>query len=425
MPCETKETTAAVQALPQRTFDLPPGVPPLNTLYLYISGSCNLACRHCWITPEYVGFEPQAHVASGRHVRLDDVAKAIREGKPLGLHSVKLTGGEPTLHPRFRELVALIAEEGLQITMETNGTLIDDDLAAFIRDTPRFSFVSVSLDGADAATHDALRSVEGSFRRAVAGIRSLVKVGYRPQVICTLHRGNIGQVDDVVALAEELGCGSVKFNLIQEMGRGEQFAGQQGLSIEECIAENRRVEREIVPRSKVAIYFDIPFAFRPLTRILRGDLNHCGILTILGLLDGGDLALCGIGTSVPELVYGNIRQDNLRAVWCDSPGLVELRRVIPTGLQGICAECLHRDLCLGNCVANNYHATGRLDAPYRFCARADALGLFPPSRKRTDPRLTAKDENPGWLAPDRSPAQGERRLWPAPSEGSLFSGKSR
>ena len=35
-------------------LDLPDGVPPLTSLYLYIAGSCNLACRHCWITPRFV-----------------------------------------------------------------------------------------------------------------------------------------------------------------------------------------------------------------------------------------------------------------------------------------------------------------------------------------------------------------------------------
>ena len=174
MPCETEETLAQTESQTLVKVDLPEGVPPLGTLYLYASGSCNLACRHCWITPEYVGFEPGASADNGQHVPLAYVEKAIREGKPLGLGSIKLTGGEPTLHPKFRELVTLIADAGLRITMETNGTLIDDDLAQFIKATPQFNFVSVSLDGADAETHDTMRSVPGSFQRAMEGIGALV-----------------------------------------------------------------------------------------------------------------------------------------------------------------------------------------------------------------------------------------------------------
>jgi sulfatase maturation enzyme AslB (radical SAM superfamily) len=49
-------------------------------------------------------------------------------------------------------------------------------------------------------------------------------------------------------------------------------------------------------------------------------------------------------------------------------------------LQGVCAECLHRELCLGSCIANNYHAAGELNAAYMFCARAKEQGLFPATR---------------------------------------------
>ncbi len=166
-------------------------------------------------------------------------------------------------------------------------------------------------------------------------------------------------------------------------GPGEQFASHQGLSVEECIVENQRVERELAPRSKVRIVFDIPFAFRPIPRLFERPGERCGIMTILGLLSSGELSLCGVGVTVPELIYGHIERDDLRAVWCNSPGLVELREKVPSQLEGICGACLHRDLCLGSCIAHNYHSTGRLNAPYLFCERAEEMGLFPPSRLRS------------------------------------------
>ncbi len=377
MPCETEEMSAQAAGQTVPRFDLPEGVPPLSSLYLYISGSCNLACRHCWIAPAYQGSD-----GDGQHVRLEYVRKAIREAKPLGLSSVKLTGGEPTLHPQFRELVRLINEEERSIVIETNGTLIDDDLAAFLKQTPYVSFISVSLDGVDAKTHEALRGVAGCYERALGGIRALVKVGFRPQLICTLHRGNVSQMAEVVALAEELGCGSVKFNHVQQLGRGEQFAGDQIIGIVELIQLYRWVEKELAPRSKVKIHFDIPFAFYPIRRLLDDRLSRCTVLNILGMLAGGELSLCGIGVTVPELIYGHIEHDDLREVWCHGPGLADLRNRVPAQLEGICAQCLHRDMCLGHCVADTFHSIGRLNAPCRFCDRADALGLFPTSRKR-------------------------------------------
>jgi SynChlorMet cassette radical SAM/SPASM protein ScmF len=374
MPCEI-EGLAVQTAGPE--LDLPEGVPPLTSLYLYISGACNLACRHCWITPTY-----QAGDDGGQHVEIEYVRKAIREAKPLGLRHVKLTGGEPTLHPQFREIVTLVNDAELTVVIETNGTLVNDALAGFLKQTSRVSCISVSVDGVTAETHDFLRGVPGSYESALAGIKALVEVGFRPQLICTLHRGNVSQMTEIVALAERLGCGSVKFNLVQRLGRGEQFAAEQGLEIAEILQLHRRVENELRPRSKVRVLFDVPLAFYPIRKLLDDALNRCSIGNVLGMLAGGELSLCGIGVTVPELIYGHIENDSLREVWCDSPGLIRLREQIPARLEGICGQCLHRDICRGHCVANNFYAAGKLNAPYQFCDRAEALGLFPASRKK-------------------------------------------
>src|SRR5512137_898432 len=83
-------------------------VPALRTLYLYLTAGCNLACRHCWISPSY---EPGG--GSGGHLDLGLLEQAIVEAKPLGLTSAKLTGGEPTLHPDFVGLCELLHRHGV------------------------------------------------------------------------------------------------------------------------------------------------------------------------------------------------------------------------------------------------------------------------------------------------------------------------
>ncbi|MGB8214218.1 MAG: radical SAM protein [Anaerolineales bacterium] len=355
---------------------LPEGVPLLTSLYIYAAGSCNLACRHCWIVPK---FQPDGN--GGPYVKLEHVEKAIREGKPLGLRSVKLTGGEPTLHPQFRQLVDLINDAGLDIMLETNGTLVDNDLALFLKARSHICFISVSLDGATAETHDALRSVQGSYEQAISGIKNLVSVGFQPQVICTLHKGNVSEMVDLIALAENLGCGSVKFNQVQQVGRGDHFSATEGLTVPEIIDLYRHLENEIVPQYNIQIHFDIPYAFSPIRKLMGESLGRCTVQNILGMLATGELALCGIGTTIPELVYGNVETDDLREVWCTSPGLSLMREQVPFQLRGICAHCIHRDFCQGQCVANNYHLEKKLDAPFFICEEAEKLGLFPESRK--------------------------------------------
>lgn len=376
MPCEELDKTAVqVADTEAHKLDLPEGVPALTTLYLYIAGSCNLACRHCWITPTY---QPGGN--GGSFIKLEYVEKAIREGIPLGLHSVKLTGGEPTLHPHFKEIVALIHAAGLEIIIETNGTLINPSLARYLMDQG-VGFISVSLDGATADTHEALRLVPGSFDQAVQGIRALVQAGFHPQMICTLHRGNVAQIVQTVELAESLGCGSIKFNILQQIGRGQKLADEAGLDVPDVLRLFKYVENEVAPNRKIKIHFDIPMAFYPIRRFLDRNLVRCSIHNVLGMLSGGELSMCGIGVTVKELVYGNINQDQLKQVWCQAPGLVSLREQIPNQLEGICGQCIHRDICNGSCVANNYYNSGRLNSPFFFCENAYKLNLFPFSRK--------------------------------------------
>lgn len=356
-------------------LDLPPGVPPLRSLYMYISGSCNLACRHCWITPSFV---PSGE--GGQYLKLEYAEKAIREAKPLGLRSVKLTGGEPMLHPQFKELVGLLHASQVSVTMETNGTLIDDEMAHFLKEKGVTS-VSVSVDGAKAETHDLLRMVPGSFERALNGVRALVKVKFPVQIICTLHRGNVAEMEEIVSLGEQLGCGSVKFNHVQPVGRGERFGQDRGLEVVEIIDLNQHIRDVLSVRHSLPIILDIPLAFQS-TRQLFKKQSQCGIMTMLGILSNGAISMCGIGVTTPELVYGTIADGDLRSLWCTNETLLRLRCDIPSRLEGVCRSCIHRNRCLGHCIAHNYYASGSLFAPNRFCQEADRLALFPHARRR-------------------------------------------
>ena len=351
-------------------------VPRLSSIYMYASGACNLNCAHCWINPE---FQTEG-TKSSLHLKLETVKKAVLQGKPLGLASVKLTGGEPLMNPKIKEIIKFISDEGLGIIIETNGTLVNKTMAKFLKDTKNFKFISVSLDGADAPTHEALRQVEGSFDKAVQGIKNLVEVGIRPQMICTLHKNNIHQIKDTVKLAENLKCNSIKFNFVQQIGRGGDFATNQAFSVPKIIEIDRVIEEEILPISQINILQDVPIAFQKPTRFLRSAIGRCSVHNIIGLLSNGDLALCGIGSSVEDLVYGNIDTDNLEDIWTNSPKLANLRKLVPNMLEGICSKCIHKNFCKGTCVAGNYNRTGKLNAPYHFCDTAEKLGIFPNSR---------------------------------------------
>ena len=314
---------------------LPEGVPSLNQYYVYLTSGCNLACRHCWLSP---AFHPDG--STGGHLDFELFRLALDEGIPLGLGSVKLTGGEPLLHPDFTRIVDLLKEKELGLTIETNGTLMTPGLARFLK-TSTLGHISVSIDGATPETHDAFRGVTGSYAKAVAGLQALVEVGFRPQVIMSLHSGNVEEIEPLVRLAEQWGAGSVKFNLIQPSGRGEKMVERsQVLNIKQLIDLGKWVEHDLQKRVSLSLHYSWPMAFYSINRLLHKGNDTCGIFNILGILATGQLAMCGIGVEIPELCYGMLGQDPVDKVWCHHPMLTELRKKLPDELEGVCGRCI-------------------------------------------------------------------------------------
>ena len=354
--------------------------PPLRQIYFYLTGGCNLRCRHCWISPKY-----QGESSSYPYLDYDLFCSIIAQARRLGLNGVKLTGGEPFLHPEIHRIIEHIRKEDLRLNIETNGVLCTKGLAEEIK-ACKNPFISVSIDGADAETHEYVRGVAGCFDGAIQGIGTLVEAGLRPQVIMTVMRRNKDQLEAVVRLAERLGAGSVKFNIVQPTERGVTLHETgAALTIEELIEIGRWVEMALAKKTALRLHYSHPVAFRPLSRLIKGNACNngmCGIFGIIGVLSDGAYALCGIGESVKELVFGRAEEVSLESVWRGSDVLRRIRAGLPEGLKGVCSACVMKKACLGNCVAQNYYRTKDLLSPYWFCEGAKKKGLFPESRLR-------------------------------------------
>jgi SynChlorMet cassette radical SAM/SPASM protein ScmF len=284
--------------------------------------------------------------------------------------------------------VDLLTDEGLGMDMESNGTLIHADLARHLKKETNLSFVSVSLDGACAETHDGFRNVDGAFEATLRGLDNLVDAGYKNvQVIMCPHRGNVGEMEDVIQLAVDHGAGSVKFNPVTRSGRGIAMHERgEALDHGEVLALTRRVLGELQDQASVRLIIMLPPAMMTIKELMRTKRGggSCHVRHILGLLGTGDMALCGIGRSVPELCFGRLGEDSLREVWCNHPMLLQLRRDLDDveNYPGVCGDCVHAARCLTHCVAQNYVDSGHLVWPSSFCAEAVRRGEFPASRRR-------------------------------------------
>ena len=89
---------------------------PLNQIYFYLTDGCNLRCRHCSIAPEY-----QTEGKAAAALDLELFRHIVDQAKPLGLSSVKLSGGEPLIHPQISEILDYLWGQDLRLSIETNG----------------------------------------------------------------------------------------------------------------------------------------------------------------------------------------------------------------------------------------------------------------------------------------------------------------
>ena len=351
---------------------------PLQQIYFYLTEGCNLRCRHCWIAPKYQGI---AQVDDALAPALFE--QIIDEAIPMGLHSVKLTGGEPLLHPDIDRLLDIVRDRNLKLIVETNGVLCTSNLARAIAGC-KSAFVSVSLDGIKAETHEWVRGVTGCFQAALTGIRNLVGEGLTPQIIMSLMRRNKAQMRDMVRLAETLGAGSVRFNLVQPTERGRKLHDSgETLSVPEMIELGEWVDATLSKATSLKVLYNQPMAFKPMGRMFGDNgigCETCGIRGIIGVLADGSYALCGIGKSVPEMVFGQGGVDDLKTVWDDNSTLNQIRNNLPERFQGVCSRCILKEICIGRCIAQNFYTNHSIWSSFWFCEEAFAAGLFPTTR---------------------------------------------
>lgn len=159
---------------------------------------CNMNCDMCYVRLSREEMERQ-----GRLRTADEWLEIGRQMKEAGVLFLLLTGGEPFLYPDFRKLYLGLREMGMILTINTNGTLIDEDLAEFFgKYKPRR--VNITLYGTDEETYADLCHYPGGFEKTLQGIRLLRENGVDVKVGGSLARANRDDLDKLLDIGEEL-----------------------------------------------------------------------------------------------------------------------------------------------------------------------------------------------------------------------------
>jgi SynChlorMet cassette radical SAM/SPASM protein ScmE len=350
-----------------------------------LTARCNLRCTYC-----YFFSNPAVEY---RDLSTDEWLRFFAECGRLGVMDLSLAGGEPFMRKDLKALLQGIVANRMRFCMLSNGTLIDDDIAAFIACTHRCNHVQVSLDGSRPETHDICRG-KGSWEGAVRGIRTLQRQRVPVAVRVTIHRHNVGDLEDTARLLlEELGLSSFGTNSAGYLGVCRGNAGdillttgqrQQAMATLVRLVERYpgRIQAQAGPLAEARMWRQMEEARAGGAPVAwnGGHLTGCGC-------PNSKIAVRADGAIVPcnmlaHMELGRINRDSLAAVWQHSPALnqVRVRHTIPLTGFAFCADCGYAPYCTGNCPGLAYTLTGQVDHPSpdaclrRFLAEGGRLG---------------------------------------------------
>jgi molybdenum cofactor biosynthesis enzyme MoaA len=208
----------------------------LDNLWFQITGTlCNLTCTHCFIS-----CSPSNHAFE--FLDYDTVIRTLEESVKLGVKEYYFTGGEPFMHPRILDILEATLRIG-PATVLSNGTLFRDktvERLKEIRDGSIYSLeLRVSIDGPNAASNDRIRG-EGSFDRAMAGVKKVIDAGFLPIVTMAqtwddADSQNVYQKMRQVLI--DLGCTRPRVKLLPSLKIGAEALRSRGYTDSERVTE--------------------------------------------------------------------------------------------------------------------------------------------------------------------------------------------
>lgn len=264
----------------------------MRRLELHLTYTCPERCVFCSEAHRMERFK-RFPVTWGR------AATILRRHAAQGVQSVHFTGGEPTIHPRFVDILRLAKKLGMRTSIGTIGTMLSrPGFAEAVM--PFLDEALFSLHGPDAQTHDALARRAGSFQRvttAMTRCRTL-RPDFGAYVNTVLTRHNAAVLPQTVALADTLGARLIVVSNTTPEGAGlDDYA---------ALAVPLSVLAEVLPRSvssaKTAVlrFFGVPMCLLGAHRALSNDLHWDPRVTVEWTAHPGAVKFEGLYSWAPD-----------------------------------------------------------------------------------------------------------------------------
>jgi AdoMet-dependent heme synthase len=344
-------------------------------VYWETTRACDLACRHC--RAEAV---PDAHpneltTEEGREL----LQRIAAFGAPLP--HVVLTGGDALKRRDLFELIAFARGLGLGVSVAPSATpLLTGDALRRLK-AAGVDAISLSLDGATAERHDAIRGVPGTYQRTLDAAVVAREVALPFQVNTLVCAETVDDLPEIHRQVVAMGAARWSLFFLVTVGRGEvlqPITPERSETVLQWLAsmqgrpgtngpivtttEAPQLRRVIAQRRAARPTGDAPMpGNRP--------AHHAG-----GIRDGnGILFISHVGDICPsgflEIAVGNVRRDDIVDVYRDFPMFTALRE--PAAFGGRCGRCEFRDVC-GGSRARAWAATGDILGEDPLCVHEPA-----------------------------------------------------
>jgi len=264
----------------------------MERLELHLTYTCPERCSFCSEDHRMTRYKPYA-------VTWARVATVLRQQAARGVKNVHFTGGEPTIHPQFVEVLALAKKLGMRTSIGTIGTMIARrDFAE--RALPYLDEALFSLHGPSADVHDAMAGRAGSFEQVCAAITHAraLRRDFRAYVNTVVTRESVEVLPETAALADALGAELIVISNLTPEGKGLDAYERLAVPLETL----RRILPTVPSRAPRAVvrFFGTPMCLLGEHAFLSNDLHWDPRVTVEWGSAPGKVVFDGIYSWAPD-----------------------------------------------------------------------------------------------------------------------------
>ncbi len=329
-----------------------------------LSPVCNFSCRMCYVRKT----QKEVEKSPRRIMNLEDWRRIAREARDAGLLYLLLTGGEPLLWPDFWTLYDELIDMGFVVSVNTNGSLIDEAAIAHFKRKPPQK-ISITLYGANDATYQRLCGVDGVFSKVDQAIRGLSAAGITVKLNCSVTPDNAKDLDWIMEYAKErdltLAASAYMFPPVRRdpgmVGKNARFTPEEAAAHHIRYVSFDRSEEKIHAYLKGILdgYDNPPGLDEGCVDPVDGQIRCRAGKASFWITWDGWMTPCGL---MPE-PKADLQNQSFAQGW---QALTEWSGALR--LSGLCEKCPDRKIC-HPCAAIAYAETGTTEGVPRYKCR--------------------------------------------------------